>query len=122
MGDHPINSSWEQFLQELGKATTSSLESLSLENESLRIDDERMKVLKLVEKVTDIDLKRMYGNNILNILIYWMVFVGFILFIHLGPLNNPFSNEVIIVLLTTTTANIIALPIIILKYLFPHNK
>lgn len=122
MGDHPINSSLEEFIKESETSTIKSIGSLEFESESLRIDDEQWRRLKFAEKATDIDLKRMYGNSILNILTYWMVFVGFILFIHLGPLNNPFSNEVIIVLLTTTTANIIALPIIILKYLFPHNK
>lgn len=122
MGIQQINSSLEEFIKESETSTIKSIGSLEFESESLRIDDEQWRRLKFAEKATDIDLKRMYGNNILNILIYWMVFVGFILFIHLGPLNNPFSNEVIIVLLTTTTANIIALPIIILKYLFPHNK
>lgn len=122
MGIQQINSSLEEFIKESETSTIKSIGSLEFESESLRIDDEQWRRLKFAEKATDIDLKRMYGNSILNILTYWMVFVGFILFIHLGPLNNPFSNEVIIVLLTTTTANIIALPIIILKYLFPHNK
>ena len=77
--------------------------------------------LNIKDKEVDIDLKERYGNTILNILIGWLVFVGLIIFSQLGSVSNKLSDEVLITLITTSTANIIALPIIILKYLFPKK-
>ncbi len=89
--------------------------------EHLNNDDKRMGDLAVKDKEVDIDLKERYGNTILNVLIGWLVFVGLIIFSQLGSVSNKLSDEVLITLITTSTANIIALPIIILKYLFPKK-
>lgn len=84
-------------------------------------EEKRMGELNIKDKEVDIDLKERYGNTILNILIGWLIFVGIIIFSQLGPVSIKLSDEVLITLITTSTANIIALPIIILKYLFPKK-
>lgn len=89
--------------------------------ENLNNDDKRMDDLAVKDKEVDIDLKERYGNTILNILIGWLFFVGVIIFSQLGPVSHKLSDEVLITLITTSTANIIALPVIILKYLFPKK-
>lgn len=89
--------------------------------ENLNNDDKRMDDLAVKDKEVDIDLKERYGNTILNILIGWLFFVGVIIFSQLGPVSHKLSDEILITLITTSTANIIALPVIILKYLFPKK-
>ena len=89
--------------------------------ENLNNDDKRMDNLAVKDKEVDIDLKERYGNTILNILIGWLFFVGVIIFSQLGTVSHKLSDEILITLITTSTANIIALPVIILKYLFPKK-
>jgi len=73
------------------------------------------------DKQADIDLKKMYGKVILIVLSAWVAFV--IAFsIVLVCRGYEVSDLVFIVLLTTTTANMLALPAIVLKYLFPHKN
>lgn len=79
-------------------------------------------LLENTNKITDIELKEKYGKTILNILVGWVIFVGFLLIMHCGPIYIPLSETILITLLTTTTANVIALPTIILNYLFPNNN
>lgn len=89
--------------------------------QNMNNEEKRMEELDIKDKEVDIDLKERYGNTILNILIGWLVFVGLILLSQLGPVSYKLSDEVLITLITTSTANIIALPVIILKYLFPKK-
>ena len=54
-----------------------------------------------------------------------MAYIGFV--IHLIYKHGEFNmfvldNSVLITLLTTTTANVVALLVIVAKYLFPHKK
>lgn len=86
---------------------------------SFLVDDE--KELSKKEKELDIKLKEKYGNQILNILIYYCLFIALIVAVHMVKSSPNLSDEVLITLLTTTTANILILPYIILKYLF-HKK
>ncbi len=55
--------------------------------------------------------------------IIWMIFVGVILLLD-GYTENKFdiSDSVAMTLLGTTTANILALFVIVAKYLFPSKK
>lgn len=106
-------------LSETPKAEIKEKEDSIIQN--MNKEEKRMEELDIKDKEVDIDLKERYGNTILNILIGWLVFVGLILLSQLGPVSYKLSNEVLITLITTSTANIIALPVIILKYLFPKK-
>ncbi len=80
--------------------------------------------LKNKDKSADIALKKMYGKTIIVVLLLWEIFVIFISCWQLIPRNIEFhyaSDTVIIALWTSATANILALPAIILKYLFPNK-
>lgn len=77
------------------------------------------------ERSTDINLKWLYGIVILGILIWWEYFVIKYSWAMLNPNGNEvrqMSDAVIIALWTSATANIVALPTIILQYLFPKRK
>ena len=87
-------------------------------SELLRRDREIAISVEEIGKLSDIKLKETYGKWVIIILGFWVLFVCVFMFFQLF-VQSPVSDAVLITLLTTTTANIIALPIIILKYLFP---
>lgn len=88
-------------------------------------DDEALaKELERLEKKTDIKLKRIYGIVILCILGLWEIFVIVFSCVQLNPnccAIRHMTDTVIIALWTSATANIVALPTIILRYLFPKR-
>ncbi len=76
------------------------------------------------DKKVDINLKIIYGIGILLVLAGWVVFVIFFSWKQLDPCKcrvQHVSDTVFVALLTSATANILALPAIILKYLFPRK-
>lgn len=80
--------------------------------------------LEKKNKKADINLKWIYGVGILLVLIGWVLFVVLFSWRQLEPCIfkvHHVSDTVFVALLTSATANILALPAIILKYLFPHR-
>ena len=77
-------------------------------------------VIEAYKKYSDIELKKQYGGWIIAVLVIWVLFVGTFCFFQLW-VEKPMSDGVLITLLTTTTINILALPTIILRSLFPHK-
>ncbi|KAA6319247.1 hypothetical protein EZS27_030836 [termite gut metagenome] len=79
--------------------------------------------LKYIDKKGDIDLKKMYGINIIRVLIGWELFVICFSLIQICcPYSYKISDTVFIALLTSATANILILPKIVLNYLFSKEK
>lgn len=78
------------------------------------------------ERTTNINLKWIYGVVILGVLLWWEYFViqySWELLNPDGTKVRQMSDAVIIALWTSATANIVALPTIILNHLFPkHNQ
>lgn len=75
-------------------------------------------------KKADINLKWLYGIGILVVLGVWEWFVIDIIRSQVyATEQNIFqlSDAVLIALLTSATANILTLPAMILRYLFPRN-
>lgn len=105
----------EQIYEDCRIPAELSAKKLS-DNESLANSLERL------EKKTDITLKKTYGFVILGILFLWEAFVITISCLQLKPELLHFSDGVLIALWTSATANILALPTIILKYLFARDR
>lgn len=90
----------------------------------LEISAQMAKELENRDRSADIHLKKLYGWGILIVLAGW---IGFVIYFSIQQLNpcecevRPLSDAVIIALWTSATANILALPAIILKYLFPKR-
>jgi Fe2+ transport system protein B len=76
---------------------------------------------EMEDKEADISLKKTYGWAIIAVLGLWELFVIVIIAIHLGSKAVKLSDTVLITLLTSATANILALPTIVLNYLFPKR-
>lgn len=113
----------DDFLAQLDSAFKKNISTSTADlNEQIQQSELESKRLKNKDKKTDIDLKKIYGESILGILIAWLFFVGIILIGQFGFGAYKFSDTVIITLITTTTANVIALPTIVLNYLFPNPK
>lgn len=90
-------------------------ESYSLDRETQELDNQN--------KSTDITLKKTYGCCIIVVLFIWELFVTTFIFVQtLFSVINKMSDTVLITLLTSATANILILPTIVLKYLFPNKK
>lgn len=89
--------------------------------EILLKDSEIEKVVKVYDRFSDIKLKKLYGKWILGLLCAWVLFVIVFSFFQLYVCKRV-SDEVFITLITTSTANIIGLPWIILNNLFPKKS
>ncbi|MDR3132666.1 MAG: hypothetical protein LBU42_01410 [Prevotellaceae bacterium] len=100
-----------------GSATDAYLETLSSS-----IQREQRFQQELEDKDADISLKKTYGWTIIAVLGLWELFVIVIIAIHLGSKAAKLSDTVLITLLTSATANILALPTIVLNYLFPKRQ
>lgn len=90
----------------------------------LATNEEVANQLKNQDKQVDISLKRTYCIMILFIPLVGIFFVICFANKQLEPDTQKIhhvSDSVFITLLTTATANIVALPTIILKYLFAHH-
>ena len=113
----------EQFISEAVGNNENSHNNVNdnFENKCLIEDDKEYQALLKKDKEIDIELKRHYGMSILHTLNIWVALVAFLLLLNLLPIKG-FSDSVLITLLTTTTANILALPMIVIKYLFPNKK
>lgn len=120
--DNVIN----DFLNEInGSSITNHCIDYSTSAKMLSINDKISKDLENKDKSTDIWLKRAYGLSILTILIIWEIFVIKFSMKQLNPCTfqiRHVSDPVFITLLTTATANILILPTIVLKYLFPNGN
>lgn len=91
---------------------------------ALEISAQMAKELENKDRSADIHLKKLYGWGILFVLSGWIIFVIYFSIHQLNPCRcevRPMSDAVIIALWTSATANILALPAIILKYLFPKR-
>ncbi len=121
------NSIEEEFINPLIQEQTEAPQpNFQVAARVLAANEKVADMLNKQDKQVDISLKLTYGLVILIILIIWIIFVICFSNKQLEPDPEKIkhvSDTVFIALLTTATANIIALPTIILKYLFSnHDK
>lgn len=113
------------FLSEVHSEYNSTTLEEAIGATILMSDEEKAeRLLSNKDKSADISLKKLYGWGILLILVGWELFVITFSMKQLNPCDkcvHKVSDTVFVALLTTATANILALPAIILKYLFPKK-
>lgn len=111
----------DDFLKENKNGLSNNTNSLVDIDTSTILDKDSQiaKDLKVKDILTDINLKKVYGYCILGILSFWLLIVAFICITYIFQEKPNMSDAVLITLLTTTTANILILPTIVVKYLFP---
>lgn len=112
----------EQFAEEVQKDDSLQTHEICNYPEKYKSIEEDFKAqfyeLKKEDLIADIRLKKMYGKCVLGVLAGWCLLVAFICITYMFQNYPNLSDNVLITLFTTTTANIIALPTIVLKYLF----
>lgn len=125
MDKNDINNPADCFVEELKEANSNdNISASTYAAKLLESNEEIAKRLSNRDKNTDICLKWVYGVSIILVLAAWETFVIYFSIKQLNPCNKcvqRVSDTVFVALLTTATANILALPAIILKYLFPKK-
>lgn len=99
-----------------------SKEASEMLDKDYQISLKLAELLQIEDKLADISLKNIYGYCILGILGFWVIMVAFICITYIFQNKPNMSDGVLITLLTTTTANILVLPTVVVKYLFPNKK
>lgn len=85
--------------------------------------DEQYKSVILLDFSRKSEMRVAYANNIFSLVCIYLCVVGIILWQSGKQLNGfQLSDNVLIALLTTTTANVIGLFTFVVKYLFPNDK
>lgn len=96
-----------------------------------RIIEEEYRKLKLendaiegnnISDSQDRDQRKDFAERIFSFVALYMFAVFFILILSGGPFNFRLSDNVLITLLGTTTANVIGILIIVVTYLFSRKK
>ena len=79
--------------------------------------------LQNIDFEQDITLRRYSAYGIYIVMLLWLIFLMVIISIE-GCTSTPFelSDKVLIALIVSLTGNILLLPTIVLKYLFPRSK
>lgn len=112
----------DDFIQDAEKANTACIRNnRNYTGEYYEYEANRKSQLEKLEaanKGIDLDLKIQYGYCVLWVLIGWCVFVVVICCIHMDENYVKLSDSVLITLFSTTTINIIGLPLVVLNYLF----
>lgn len=86
------------------------------ESEGEKLKNKRRKA-ELKSYKQDVRERKNYASHIYQMLAFWLMFTGSILF--LCAINKiHLSDNVLIILLTTSSANVIAIFIYVVKYLF----
>lgn len=93
-------------------------------------DNERLRRLKLANDILvdtlkdrgqDRDQRKEFADRIFNLIKWYLAGVFLLLFVNGAPLNFHLDNEIFLILLGTTTANIIGIFAFVARYLF-HKK
>ena len=93
-------------------------------------DNERLRRLKLANDILvdtlkdrgqDRDQRKEFADRIFNLIKWYLAGVFLLLFVNGSPLNFHLDNEIFLILLGTTTANIIGIFAFVARYLF-HKK
>lgn len=83
--------------------------------------ERELKKLEIKSKAQDIEMRKTYANQIFHLMVYYLFAVFLILFLSGSPSSFKMSDNVLMVLLGTTTANVIGLFAIVMNYLFPKK-
>ena len=81
----------------------------------------KMQKLTEKDKAQDIEMRREYADKTYLFVCVYMVFVFMLIFLACSPSSFEMSDDVLMVLLGTTTVNVIGLFAIVMNYLFPKK-
>ena len=126
-GAQPVLSPAQYFVEEAEQQRPPNTDAARFEEKGIEMLNMSAQIaadLNNWDKAADIKLKKIYGIGILIVLGIWEVFVivySIIQIFYCYKVRHV-SDTVMIALWTSATANILALPAIILNYLFPKRS
>lgn len=108
----------ERIIIEDGSILDGIFRDISLSKDFL---EEELKKLEIKSKEQDISMRREYADKTYLFVCIYMCFVFFLIFLACSPYTFKMSDNVLMVLLGTTTVNVIGLFAIVMNYLFPKK-
>lgn len=89
-------------------------------NDRARLEAKRY-ALETDRIAQEMDMRKDFAQKTFDMVKAWLVFVGVCILLSLGHKDKLLSDTVIVTLITTSLATVIALYVIVLKYLFPNK-
>jgi hypothetical protein len=83
--------------------------------------EEELKKLEIKSKEQDISMRKEYANKTFSLVCLYMIFVFLLIILACSTAVFNMSDNVLMVLLGTTTINVIGLFAIVMKNLFPNK-
>lgn len=128
--------SLKEFVEKVGKVSSENEEAFNIVKDeykdiSAEIEKEKLIEYKLKNKaleeenqgdVQDREQRKEFADKIFNFVSNYMIFVCMVLFLKAITPRFFLSDNVIITLLGTTTANVIGILIIVVTYLFSRKR
>lgn len=114
-------------VQEVSKIPDEEINSISptqTEDEAFRVQKLREGDLRIDQLKQDLDERKRYAAKIYRLIALWLGSLGFILLLQGVKLPKDFftlSDSVLLALIGGTTANVLGMFFIVLKYLFPQQ-
>ena len=118
MDKKPLN---KKPLKKIGEDVVSAEKISKISSREKEPDwDDKRKALDYQNQKQNIKLRKIFSISAGCLLVSWLIFVGATILINFfwGKDFTPISDTVIIAMLTTTTASVISLSLIIIKSLF----
>jgi hypothetical protein len=113
---------WPQVAADREEEAYEQTLSTTLDKEESEFQQYQKIQQEIDDKGADISLKKAYGWAIIAVLGLWEVFVIVVTITQITGCSVKISDTVFVALLTSATANILALPTIVLNYLFPKRN
>ena len=138
----PLHKGKEEIFKEIQSSEQNSNTSKQAIHENTQQRNYEQEIRRteifLADKAQNIDLRKRFSNWAITLLSSWLIFVAIIILIQhdVGwnitlfdskfgfslKVQQKLNDAVLIALLSTTTANLIGIPLVILKSLFPEMK
>lgn len=83
--------------------------------------EEELKKLEVQSKAQDIEMRKEYADKTFALVCLYMICVFLLIILACSPATFNMSDNVLMVLLGTTTVNVIGLFAIVMNYLFPKK-
>lgn len=108
----------ERIIIEDGSILDGIFRDISLSKD---FSEEELKKLEIKSKEQDISMRKEYANRTFALVCLYMICVFLLIILACSPAVFSMSDNVLMVLLGTTTVNVIGLFAIVMNYLFPKK-
>lgn len=119
-GEVEINASRLAKMQTIAEVRSHTIIKLELENDRLKIANERLNN-ELLESQELHSIRKTYTGRLFGLIVGWLIFV--LVYVALTATLRPYfnlSDGVLIAFITSTTVSVLGLFVLVAKWLFPN--